>query len=164
MRIEWWAGVTAVLLLMFGGTIAAEPQQCRRTLPANIEVAHDLARVLERIYRRSATFRAQCERIASADNLRVTIRIDTAIPSRCRAYTIVQRRGYDIVADVRLPPTNGLIELIGHEFEHLLEQIEGLDLKRLARIKGSGVREIEREVFETDRAQVAGRLVAAEMD
>lgn len=162
MRIEWWAGVTAVLLLMFGGAIAAEPQQCRRTLPANLEVAHDLARVLERIYQRSATFRAQCERIAGADNLRVTIRIDTAIPGRCRAYTIVQRRGYDIVADVRLPPTNGLIELVGHEFEHLLEQIEGLDLKRLARIKGSGVRELEGRVFETDRALTAGRVVADE--
>ena len=49
MRIEWRAGVTAVLLMMFGGAIAAEPQQCRRTVPANIEVAHDLARVLERI-------------------------------------------------------------------------------------------------------------------
>lgn len=164
MRIESRVGVTVVLLVMFCGAIAAEPQQCRRTVPANIDVAHDLARVLERIYHRSATFRAQCERIAGADNLRVIIRIDTAIPSHCRAYTIVQRRGYNIVADVHLPPTNGLIELIGHEFEHLLEQIEGLDLKRLAGVKGSGVRVLEGRFFETDRAQTAGRLVAAEMD
>jgi hypothetical protein len=161
MRIESWVGVV-VLLVMFGAVIAAEPQQCRRTIPANIDVAHDLARVLERIYHRSATFRSQCERIAGADNLRVTIRIDTSIPSRCRAYTIVQRRGYGIVADMRLPPTNGLIELIGHEFEHLLEQIEGLDLRSLARVKGSGVRALEGRVFETDRAQAAGRLVAIE--
>ena len=164
MRIESWVGVTVVLLMMCWGVTAAEPQQCRRTIPANIDVAHDLARVLERIYQRSATFRAQCERIAGADNLRVIIRIDTAIPARCRAYTIVRRRGSDIVADVHLPPTNGLIELIGHEFEHLLEQIEGLDLKTLARVKGSGVRLLEGPVFETDRAQAAGRLVAAEMD
>jgi hypothetical protein len=163
MRIESWVGVTIILLvMMFCGASAAEPQQCRRTIPANIEVAHDLARVLERIYQRSATFRAQCERIAGADNLRVTIRIDTAIPSRCRAFTIVQRRGFDIRADVHLPPTNGLIELIGHEFEHLLEQIEGLDLKTLAGAKGSGVRVLEGRVFETDRAQAAGLLVAAE--
>jgi hypothetical protein len=163
MRIESWVGVTIILLvMMFCGASAAEPQQCRRTIPANIEVAHDLARVLERIYQRSATFRAQCERIAGADNLRITIRIDTAIPSRCRAFTIVQRRGFDIRADVHLPPTNGLIELIGHEFEHLLEQIEGLDLKTLAGVKGSGVRVLEGRVFETDRAQAAGLLVAAE--
>ena len=164
MRIESWVGVTAALLVIFCGAIAAEPQPCRRTIPANIDVTHDLARVLQRIYQRSATFRAQCERIAAADNLRVTVRIDTAIPSRCRAFTIVQRRGYDIVAAVHLPPSNGLIELIGHEFEHLLEQIEGLDLKRLARVKGSGVRMQDGPFFETDRAQAAGRLVAAEMD
>ena len=66
------------------------------------------------------------------------------------------------MADVHLPPNGGLIELIGHEFEHLLEQIEGLDLKRLAGVKGSGVRVLEGQVFETDRAQAAGRLVAAE--
>jgi hypothetical protein len=162
--MEWWAALTMAMLMVFRGSMGAEPQQCRRTLPANIVVAHDLARVLQRIYERSATFRMQCERIAAADRLRVTIRIDTAIPRRCRAYTIVQRRGYDIVADVRLPPGNGLIELIGHEFEHLVEQIEGLDLKRLARVRGSGVRMQEGEFFETDRAQAAGRLVAAEMD
>jgi hypothetical protein len=164
MRIEPWVGVTVVLLMMFCGAIAAEPQPCRRTVPANIDVAHDLARVLERIYHRSATFRAQCERIADADNLRVKIRIDTAIPSRCRAYTIVRRSGGDILADVHVPPTNGLIELIGHEFEHLLEQIEGIDLKTLAGVKGSGVRVLDGRVFETDRAQAAGRLVLAETD
>ena len=164
MRIESWVGVTAVLLLMFGGAIAAEPQQCRRSpLPSNVELAHDLERVLGRIYDRSPAFRAQCERIASARNLRVTVRIDTSIPSRCRAFTIMQRRGSEIRADVHLPPSSGLTELVAHEFEHLLEQIEGLDLRRLARVKGSGVHESDRRVFETDRAQAAGRVVAAEM-
>ena len=97
-----------------------------------------------------------------ADNLRVTVRIDTSIPSRCRAFTIVRRRGYDIRVDVHLPPSSSLTELVAHEFEHVLEQIEGLDLRRLARVKGSGVHEVEGLAFETDRAQAAGRVVAAE--
>jgi hypothetical protein len=165
MRIESWVGVTAVLLLTLGGPIAAEPQQCRLSpLPVNVAMPRDLARVLERIYERSPAFRAQCERIAAASHMRVTVRINTAIPSRCRAFTIMTRRGYDIVADVHLPPTNGLIELVAHEFEHVIEQIEGLDLKRLARVKGSGVHELEGRVFETDRAQRAGRVVLAEME
>ncbi|HUP40024.1 MAG TPA: hypothetical protein VM115_07890 [Vicinamibacterales bacterium] len=165
MRIESWAGVTAVLLLILTGAIAAESQQCRlSSLPVNLEMRRDLARVVERIYRRSPVFRAQCERIARADHLRVMVRIDTAIPARCRAFTIVKRQGYAIVADVHLPPSNGLVELVAHEFEHVLEQIEGLDLKRLARVKGSGVHELEGRVFETDRAQRAGRLVIAEME
>lgn len=76
----------------------------------------------------------------------------------------MRRQGYAIHAEVHLPPSNALIELVGHEFEHVIEQIEGLDLKRLARVKGSGVREAEPRVFETDRAQSAGRVVAAEVD
>ncbi len=164
MRIESWVGVTAVLLLMFSGAMAADEQQrCPRSpLPSNVDMPRDLARVIRRIYDRSPAFRAQCQRIASAHNLRVRVRIDTSIPTRCRAFTIVQRQGHDIRADVHLPPTNGLTELLGHEFEHLIEQIEGLDLKRLARVKGSGVHEAEGQVFETDRAQAAGRVVEAE--
>jgi len=164
MRIELCLGVTAVLLLMFGGAMAADEQQrcLRPPLPANVDMPRDLERVIRRIYDRSPAFRAQCQRIASAPNLRVRVRIDTSIPSRCRAFTIVQRQGHAIRADVHLPPTNGLTELVGHEFEHLIEQIEGLDLKRLARMKGSGVHEAEGRRFETDRAQAAGRVVAAE--
>jgi len=168
MRIESWVGMT-VVLMMFCGAIEAErggvPQQCRlSSLPANVELEQDLARVLQRIYDRSPSFKAQCERIARAGNLRVTVRIDTSIPSRCRAFTIVKRQGFEIRAEVHLPPSNGLTELVAHEFEHLIEQVEGLDLKRLARVKGSGVRELEGRVFETVRAQTAGRIVAAEVD
>jgi hypothetical protein len=163
MRIESWVGVTALVLVLFGGAIAAEPQPCTRSpLPANVELARDLARTLARIYDRSPAFRAQCERIAGAANLRVTVRIDTSIPSRCRAFTIVKRQGYEIRAEVHLPPTNGLTELVAHEFEHVLEQIEGLDLRRLARVKGSGVHMADGQLFETDRAQAAGRVVAWE--
>lgn len=165
MRIESRAGVVMALLMLYAGAMTAHEQQCRSLiLPANVDMPRDLARVLRRIYERSPTFRAQCERVARAENLRVTVRIDTRIPSRCRAFTIVRRQGYDIHAEVHLPVSNALIELVGHEFEHVIEQIEGLDLKRLARVKGSGVREAEPRVFETDRAQSAGRVVAAEVD
>ena len=53
--------------------------------------------------------------------------------------------------------------MLAHEFEHILEQIEGLDLPTLSRVKGSGVREVEYAVFETERAQAAGEAVAAEV-
>ena len=175
MRTEAWVGVTAILLMVFVGAAGAEQQQCRRgpggrvgvarrsPIPSNVDVPRDLERVLTRIHDRSPAFRAQCERIARADNLRVRVRIDTSIPSRCRAFTVVQRRGHEIHADVHLPPSAALTELVGHEFEHVIEQIEGLDLRRLARVKRSGVHEVEGGVFETDRAQAAGRVVAAEV-
>ena len=163
MRIESWAGATVLVLALFSGSIAAEQQQCRLSpLPANVELAHDLARVLQRIYERSPSFRVQCERIAAAENLLVTVRIDSSIPRRCRAFTRIYRQGYYIRADVHVPASSALTELVGHEFEHVLEQIEGLDLRRLARVKGSGVHDVEGLAFETDRAQAAGRLIAVQ--
>ncbi|HET9468664.1 MAG TPA: hypothetical protein VFO48_09640, partial [Vicinamibacterales bacterium] len=157
MRIELWVGVAVLLPCLCAGVITGDEQQCRtQVLPANVDMPRDLARVLRRIYDRSPTFRAQCELIARADRLRVTVRIDPRIPGRCRAFTVVHRRGYDVRAQVHLPPSSSLTELVGHEFEHLVEQIEGLDLKRLARVNGSGVHETEGHAYETDRAQAAG--------
>jgi hypothetical protein len=162
MRTESWVGVTAMLLMMLVGAVGAEQQQCRSVIPSNVDVPRDLERILERIYSRSPAFQAQCERIGKAVNLRVRVRINAVIPSRCRAFTIVQRRGREIRADVHLPVSSHLAELVAHEFEHVIEQIEGLNLRKLARAKGSGVHEMDRQVFETDRAQAAGRVVAAE--
>jgi hypothetical protein len=132
-------------------------------LPVNIELSVDLDRVLQRIYLHSATFRAQCERIAANGNLQVRMRIDTLIPSSYRAYTIFSRRGREILADVRLPPGAHLAEFVAHEFEHILEQLDGLNLRRLAGVKGSGVQLVDRDLYETERADAAGRLVAEEL-
>ena len=162
MRIESWVGATMILLAMFGAAITAEQQRRLSPLPPNVDFPRDLERIVRRIYQQSPTFRAQCERIAAADYLRVTVQIDTYIPSRYRAFTIVHRRQSVIRVEMHLPPSSDHSELIAHEFEHLLEQIEGLDLRALARVKGSGVREVEHAAFETDRAQVVGRVVAAE--
>jgi hypothetical protein len=163
MRTASWVSMTAMLLMMFVGATGAEQEQCRQSpIPSNIDVPCDLKRIFQRIHDRSPVFQAQCERIGKAVNLRVRVRIDTAIPSRCRAFTIVQRRGTRILSDVHLPVSSHLAELVAHEFEHVIEQIEGLNLRKLARVKGSGVHEVDRQVFETDRAQAAGRVVAAE--
>lgn len=166
MRIESWVGVTMVLLTMLGGAIAAESQQRRPSpLPSNICFPRYLERPFLRIYDGSPTFRAQCERIGEAGNLRITVRIDPDIPSRCRAFTIMERRrDGEIRAEVHLPPSANHAELLAHEFEHVLEQIEGLDLRRLARAKGSGVREVHPSLFESDRAHTAGLVVEAEAD
>jgi hypothetical protein len=163
MQIRVWAG--AVLCVMLCGVvISADPaQQCEQSvLPANIELSRDLARVLLDLYQRSPTFKAQCERLARAEHLQVIVGIDVSLPSRCRALTNIHRRGREIRADVHLPPGSALIELVAHEFEHLLEQVEGLDLRRFARMRGSGVREVHRELFETERAIRVGRLVQDE--
>ena len=152
-------------VLLYGVILRAEtPQRCQRSdSPSNMEISRDVSRVLQPIYEKSPTFRAQCARLASARNLRVIVRLDPGIPGRFRAFTVIQREGREIRADVHLPPGRALIELVAHEFEHLLEQVEGVNLRKLARMRATGVREIESEIFETDRAQRAGRRVADEV-
>jgi hypothetical protein len=163
MRIDLWVGGTLVALTMCGVAITAESQRCRISPLPNVEFyPRGLEAQITRIYERSPTFRSQCARIRDAGNLRVTVVIDTDIPSHCRAFSVIQRQGGRIRAEVHLPPSTDHSELLAHEFEHILEQIEGLDLRTLARIKGSGVREVQDDLFESDRAQSAGRIVVAE--
>ena len=162
MRVESWVGVVAMFLSVFGGALTAE-QQCRRSfLPTNVFLLHDIEQPIRRIYERAPSFRSQCARIAAAQDLRVTVRIDPRMPSRCRAFTLLRRSGSKIFADVHLRPSSDHAEMLAHEFEHILEQIEVLDLRILSRVKGSGVHEVEYAVFETERAQAAGEAVAAE--
>ena len=160
LRVCAFAGVLLCGVLLRAE--AAQEQRERSDLPANMEVSRHMSRRLQKLYDTSPSFRAQCARLASAKNLRVIVRFDGTMPTRFRAFTIIQRRGRDLIADVHLPYGRTLFELAAHEFEHVLEQIEGLNLRKLSRMRETGVREIDREQYETDRAQLAGRVVAQE--
>jgi len=165
MRIESWVGVLVSVVLLYGSSMSADERECRRrsTLPANVELFSDLNRVVQRIYDRSPKFRSQCERIAKASNLRVRVHVNTRIPPAYRALTVVYRRGFETEADVNLPPGRHFAEMLGHEFEHVLEQVEGLNLQRLSTVRGSGVWAVEKHLFESLRAQDAGREVGLEV-
>ena len=132
-------------------------------LPANLHVPDVLAEVVARAYDQSPTFRAQCDRLAQATNLRVSMKLDVQIPYSCRAFTVITRTGGVLCAEVHLPASASLGELIGHEFEHIIEQLEHLNLRKLAQVRGSGVREVAFDLFETERAQTAGKIVAQEL-
>jgi hypothetical protein len=165
MRAQSWVvSVVSICLLSAVVMLADErnPQCQRGALPSNLAFNGDLKRVLQRLYDASPTFRLQCQRIAGATNLSVHVQVYATFLRRCRAFTIFRRDHHRLRADVHLPPGSALIEMVAHEFEHIVEQIEGLDLRRLARVRGSGVREVDRDVFETDRAQAAGRSVMLE--
>jgi hypothetical protein len=158
--------ITIFAIISFGVATRAKENSasCPRTLPDNIELPRDLERMLARVYRGSATFRAQCDRIGAAGTLSVNVQLDTGIPSSYQAFTMIGRRGHALRADVHVPPAAMAIgELVGHEFEHILEQLEGLNLRMLAHVRGSGVRESSFEVYETTRAQRVGRIIAAEL-
>ena len=165
MRTAYRAGVVMrfVLALCGTGVRADQATPCAGTnVGANIEASPEFVRMMQRLSNRSPTFKTQCDRIAAAPHLRVRIQVEPQMPNYCRAFTEIRRVGRQLRADVHLPPAADHSELIAHEFEHLIEQLDGLDLRQLSRVRGSGVREIERELFESDRAVAAGRLAASE--
>jgi len=54
--------------------------------------------------------------------------------------------------------------LIAHEFEHIIEQLDGVDLPLMASRTASGVHRVPgSEHFETDRAIAAGHRVSEEV-
>ncbi len=133
-------------------------------MPINLTVDAALQDVVARMVRRSPTFRRQCARIDQTRNLIVRMREDG--PRGERAYsarTVIRRHQYGaIVAHVRLYSPFDAAEIIAHEFEHLLEQIDGVNLRLLSLIAGSGVTETNDGSYETRRAVLAGRRVASE--
>jgi hypothetical protein len=168
MRNSYSVVFIAVITVLSGLHVSAateDAKSCdRHQTWTNVDVPPDLAPMVEEIYRRSPTFKAQCALIGGAERLHVSIQLDTTTRSSCRAFTVITRRGRMIRAEVHLPPSGVLFgELIGHEFEHILEQLEGLHLPELAQLRGSGVHEVERNLFETERAERTGRVVAEEV-
>lgn len=133
-----------------------------------LRVAPDLHPIVEDLCRRSSTFRRQVARLADEDGLIVTVTqvVLPTIPS-WRAQSVIARvAGHVRTADVQVQTGDPRLvaELIAHEFEHILEQLDGVDLTRW--VGRSGVRRIgagsRDEPIETERARQVGRLVASE--
>jgi hypothetical protein len=152
-----WIGMVIVAAVSTIQATAVSP------LPANIDVPRFLLEAVRGVYAQSDTFRAQCDRLGQAQNLRVTLHVDLQIPAVCRAFTIIQRKRGALCADVHLPAAAQVAELLGHEFEHIVEQLEHMNLRALSRVRGSGVHEVQFDLFETDRAERTGRIVAMEV-
>ena len=127
--------------------------------PLNIQVEPLLQPLVEKLLRQSPTVRRQWQAIGASRLVRVSL-ISSALLREswtARARTAVSRYPQGAVrAVVELPSAVDLTELLPHELEHVLEQVEGLDLPALAKDGSSGVRELSRGVYETDRARKAG--------
>jgi len=137
-------------------------------LPSNLFVSSMYRRRIELMLAHSATFRRQCVRLANASNLVVVLQSDTPrSDAETRAVTTMVR-GDDggIRAVVRIRQSERVTELIAHEIEHVIEQLDGVDLKALSQQDASGVRRCrctDVNTFETQRAVNAGLQVAREV-
>jgi hypothetical protein len=139
-----------------------ENEEVTALLPSNILIPDGLKPTFNKLLKRSATFRQQCRRINNTGNLRIMIKVVPSIPNGLRAQSVVSR---DNKGNVRIIlqtiVMSDYIEMLGHEFEHALEQVEGLDLRSLAS-KGTDVYQQWNGTFETGRAVRTGRIVASE--
>src|SRR5258706_7205944 len=131
MRRRRMSAVTC-LLVVFAPLVAARQVSaspiCESSLPSNIN-AGNLEPDLIELLQRSETFRQQCARIAATRVLRVTVRVGLAVGAGGRAQTIIHR--YDaggLRAEVTLGFAEDYFELLAHEFEHILEQVDGVRL------------------------------------
>jgi hypothetical protein len=133
-------------------------------LPDTIQVADDLRRPVDTMLRKSPAFRSQCRQIALVRQLYARVRIDPwLIGKPYRARTTIHRLSSGvIVADIDITSLGDPTEWLAHELEHLIEQLDGLELADLAR-RRQGAWHSADEMFETDRAIRMGRTVLDEV-
>jgi hypothetical protein len=133
-------------------------------LPPNIAIADSLRSTVRLMLHASPTFRRQCLRIANAPRLTVMFDLVQLLPQQMRARTRVSTtRDGSTVAKVEIGHIEHAVELIAHEIEHVIEQLDEVDLPALAAVPESGVHDCGDRSFETIRATRAGRIVAAEV-
>jgi hypothetical protein len=137
-------------------------------LPPNLTVSNVYESTVEWMRRRSPTFRRQCARIAKASYLTVVLGGDPPPVSHpVAAWTQITRRSAGrLHATITIAVSTRAVELIAHEIEHIIEQLDGVDLAAKARLASSGVRACacgQPEAFETSRAILIGMRVAAEV-
>jgi len=154
-----------VVLLSAPANVSAQVL-CESALPFNID-AGILEPVALALLQQSPTFKQQCLRIATTIVLRVNVQITPRLRGS-QGETTIQR--YDtgaLRAHVQVAFGADYVELLAHEFEHVLEQVEHVRLtdqlaSRQAWITVTGAFETQRAMDVGVRARQECDLLAAE--
>ena len=133
--------------------------------PTNIQIADDMKEMMTTLLARSGTLRQQCAKIGAAPHARIVVQmIGRQLGGLTRARATARR--YDsglltVVIEVPAVSIADFAELLAHELEHVIELIDKVDLSGLMRQRAAGVTQTRDGVYETERAQAAGRAAAA---
>src|SRR5262245_46407846 len=102
-------------------------------LPPSIALESGLEPVVKWALTYSPTFRQQCRVLASFPRLKASVRVSFRKPiGGDRARAIVRRLpSGGFVADIEIRSAGEMTELLAHEFEHLIEQVDGVDLRTM---------------------------------
>jgi hypothetical protein len=135
--------------------------------PTNIVVQAELRGAVVRLWEGSPTFRAQCLKIGEHRNYRVAMLVEPALALsrafRAQCVLKIYSTGF-VTARVMVLPSRVVDELIPHELEHIVEHIEGVNVKRDANRQGTGAYEVSRGNIETLRAMRVGRQARQELE
>jgi len=150
------AVVASILLLH-------SPAFAQVALPSNLHVTPIYREFVEAIADHSPTFEEQLRRIATAPGVEVHVEIVAHVLG-ARARTRMVRETDGLTAWIEVARFDNVVELIAHEIEHVIEQIEGVDLAGRAGMAESGIYSVSLNgTFETARAARAGVTVAREV-
>jgi len=136
------------------------------TIPPNLIVPDSFRPVVEAMLRVSPTFRRQCSRLANERSMVVSLtRMQPGDRSARASATFALSPDGRRLARVAIQPVDDQVELISHEMEHVIEQLDDVNLRALARVPGTGVTRCRGpvEAYETVRAVRAGRAAADEV-
>ena len=149
------------LVLMNRVTRASDPPVA--SLPPNLISVAVLRPALEKMRQSSPIFRRQCRRLAGASHLRVNLLLEelSRRPSHRARAAMEYRSGLLVSVTIHLTGFDEPVELIAHEIEHVIEQLDGVDLEAHART--GIVWKREDGAFETRRAIEVGRRVSREV-
>lgn len=132
---------------------------------ARVSYAHPgLAPLLEDVARRSPFFRRQLARLMADERVLLSLKVvNRRTLSGARAVTQIERlEGGRLHADINIGLDIDVAELLGHEFEHVIERLDGVDVRRALDRGDAAVHHSATHAYETRRAQLAGRIVSAE--
>jgi hypothetical protein len=168
IAVAFWQPTFAQVIERHGERSGAGPQYSDAVslaegwVPPNLVAPEVLRPLLTRMWRSSATFRRQCAQLAEHPEVTIRIALDPRT-THGRVLSRVDRREADLSASVQIEMRDPAryIEYLAHELEHVLEQIEGLDLVRLKRQRVDGAEYVGGQ-HETARARSVGRIVARE--
>jgi len=133
--------------------------------PPRVSYAHPgLAPLVEDVARRSPFLRRQLERLMGDERVLLSLTIvNRRTLTGMRAVTHIERIDSGrLRADIAIGLDIDVAELLGHELEHVIERLDGVDVSRALDRGDAAVHHSAAHAFETKRAQLAGRIVSAE--
>lgn len=134
------------------------------SLPHNVRIDRHILPRVKKMLQRSPTFREQCRRLAAAPWVHVGVKLDPRVLEirSYRALSVIQRPQPNLmIAMITLEVLSDPAVWLAHEFEHILEQVDDVDLELQTDHKRAW--RVGSNMFETKRAIAAGDAVSHEV-